>query len=356
MKDQLAGHGAVVKPLKYGYLDAFSFWCPFLTRRGPIKKLLGRINDAISVGGDRPLIIIAHSFGTYAVTKILEANPSIRPKRLLLCGAIVRTDYRWARHGQLAEDHSVLNECADKDIWPVLAQGLTLGYGASGTFGFGDALAEDRYHNFGHSGYFTPGFVEQYWVPWIFDKRVERSDHSPSSPWYMNVLASTKWIVLALVLLCLPAMYYSANSVSQDMTYPPQEWSPVPSRSPSGWEELTVPSSRKDSELTILNRSTDPVFVYFLPFEYPNDSRSRSPEFVTPVLAPKNGRQVVSQFYGGCYYIVVREAREKGWVRELRWLDFGWSEVRAMEIKESIKTLPHPLDGVKHIPNSVLQR
>jgi hypothetical protein len=61
----------------------------------------------------------------------------------------------------------VINECGKADIWPVMAQSLSWGYGATGTYGFKGPLVKDRYHAGGHGQYFDPKFVSEFWEPFI---------------------------------------------------------------------------------------------------------------------------------------------------------------------------------------------
>ncbi len=147
----------VVIPLKYGYFDAFRFWFPFLTRRGAISKVYRRMRAARTKYPDADLSIIAHSFGTYAVTKILRENADIRLRRLVFCGAIVRSEFDWENIFHRIE-YDVVNDCGRRDVWPVLAKSLSWGYGPSGTFGFGTAGVFDRFHNYKHSDYFERNF------------------------------------------------------------------------------------------------------------------------------------------------------------------------------------------------------
>jgi Leucine Rich repeats (2 copies) len=67
-----------ISPLKYGRFDALKFWFPLWTRRAPIRKILRRIRDAHARNPSAKLSVIAHSFGTYAIGKILNRNPDHR--------------------------------------------------------------------------------------------------------------------------------------------------------------------------------------------------------------------------------------------------------------------------------------
>jgi hypothetical protein len=158
--------GTKAPPLSYGRFDALRFWFPFWTREAPVKKLLWRIRSARDRFSTAKLSVIAHSFGTYAIGKILRENPDIRLHRLVLCGAILPSEFRWDQIRNSVETE-IINDCGLRDIWPVLAQSTTFGYGSSGRFGFGTPGVRDRYHDFGHRGFLQEKFVSDFWLPWF---------------------------------------------------------------------------------------------------------------------------------------------------------------------------------------------
>ena len=99
----------------------------------------------------------------------------------------------------------IINECGIRDIWPVLAESSTWGYGASGTFGFGAPGVSDRFHQCGHSDYFTEEMVTKYWLPWFERAEMIRTGHDTSSPHYWSFLtvAKIKYVALFLILVLL---------------------------------------------------------------------------------------------------------------------------------------------------------
>ncbi len=67
---------ATVIPLKYGYFDLFRFWCPFgICRNGPIERLRKQIEGIREQYKDSRLVVFAHSYGTYALSRVLLENP-----------------------------------------------------------------------------------------------------------------------------------------------------------------------------------------------------------------------------------------------------------------------------------------
>lgn len=197
-----------VEPIKYGYFDAIRFWCP-LWRKKPIKEVLYKIQHAIFEHKDSEVIIIAHSFGTYAITKIMEENPSIRPARIIYCGSIVKRNFRWDK---LARCPKIINDCGSRDIWPIRATFFSWGYGPTGTFGFGFPGIEDRFHDFEHSDYFNETFIDNFWIPWVHDNRLMKSDYVPnctSVSWKNKLLTvpGMKYFAILLVVIVLCYVY-----------------------------------------------------------------------------------------------------------------------------------------------------
>ncbi|MEM1317955.1 MAG: hypothetical protein AAGF29_06800, partial [Pseudomonadota bacterium] len=129
-------------PVKYGFFDTIRFLVPFYTRTAPVKRFLREYRDIRRHNPNAEISIIAHSFGTYIVSTALR-EPDVKFGRVILCGSIVKDDFRVADIESKIASLPVLNDCGTRDIWPVLAKSVTWGYGASGTFGFGTANVLD---------------------------------------------------------------------------------------------------------------------------------------------------------------------------------------------------------------------
>jgi hypothetical protein len=150
------------------------------------------------------LSIIAHSFGTYVIGKILQKHFDLYIHRLILCGSVLPRDFPWEQYQGRFDDTRAINECGKADIWPVLAKSLSWGYGASGTHGFGAVLVTDRYHSGGHGQYFASEFVEKYWAPLIQRGEYQKTGFEltmPPTPWWMSVLeiVPLKWLTILVV-------------------------------------------------------------------------------------------------------------------------------------------------------------
>ncbi len=204
--------GATVIPLKYGYFDVFRFWCPLgICRQGPIARLHKELRDTIREFAGHDISVIAHSYGTYALSHILLEHSDITLRRIILCGSIIPATFPWSRIAIQISDQpmrgAVLNECGTRDIWPILAAATSWGYGNSGTHGFGSVEVRDRIHAMPHGGYFDKAFVRKFWLPFlargqIVASAVERA--GTGTPWWFSVLALPwKWAAVAAVILVI---------------------------------------------------------------------------------------------------------------------------------------------------------
>ena len=197
-----------VVPTRYGFFDIIRFLLPFETlRRAPVRRVTRLIRDEISRGPVR-LSVIAHSFGTYIVAKVLEGEPDIDFYRLVLCGSIIPESFEWSRYKhRLRQDSDrwqVINDCGTMDIWPVLASSVTWGYGASGRFGFGDGRVKDRFFNLDHGGFFERAFIEDYWLPFFSHDLVRDGlTDRTKAPWLLSAITVLKirHVLLSVALL-----------------------------------------------------------------------------------------------------------------------------------------------------------
>lgn len=196
--------GSDAAVIRYAYIDVFRFLIPWF-REPAIRALYNKLEPLLHDEGIDHISVIAHSFGSYAISRILLEHPHVRLRRLVLCGSIVPADFPWDRVYEQLDDR-VLNECGTKDIWPLLASGLTVGFGPSGTFGFGTWKVRDRFHPFRHSDFFDPQFVEDAWLPYFSDGLVVEAGGDwvrQTPPWWQSVIARLPlWAVpLAAVLV-----------------------------------------------------------------------------------------------------------------------------------------------------------
>lgn len=210
--------GIKVQTSNYGYFDLLRFWCPF-TRRKAIDEVRETLDEIVREYGRAKISVIAHSNGTYIVSKILQGSRSYKLHRLVLCGSIIPRTYDWTRNPPAKE---VINDYATRDVWPVLATALSWGYGDTGRHPFRKPGVIDRGHDFSHSDYFRngSGFVVKYWKPWFERGDLVKSGHFRESPWWLCVLSTLplQWVVFIFApLVCLFTFLhpYAFNSATQ---------------------------------------------------------------------------------------------------------------------------------------------
>ncbi|MFW2470346.1 esterase/lipase family protein [Burkholderia pseudomallei] len=182
-----------VYPIGYGFFDALRFLCPFFTRQQPIDRVTREIRTIKAKHGSADISVVAHSFGTYVLSKILDEATDLRFHRIVLCGSIVPTKYRWDKVVDRVKG-SVVNDVGTKDYWPVAASKASWGYGASGTFGFKTATVKDRFHYCGHSDFFTDEIMTRFWVPLLQDGQLVPSDWTRSRPPAHSLLSLLSWL------------------------------------------------------------------------------------------------------------------------------------------------------------------
>lgn len=178
-------------PIGYGYLDAGRFWFPWYFRDSPIRDVTRKLRAILSKHKNDKITVVAHSYGTHVIATILKNNPDIKLHRLILCGSVISDKFLWDSIKGLPED-KVINDCGNKDKWPVLAKCLSWGYGSTGTFGIkAPPHVYDRHHDLGHSDFFKPEFMSRFWLPFIIGDVIEKSEwenERPTPPWCLEVL------------------------------------------------------------------------------------------------------------------------------------------------------------------------
>lgn len=112
----------------------------------------------------------AHSFGTLALGKTLQWNPSFKLNRVILTNGILRRDFDWDTLAQKQQVRQVLNEGCTKDIWPKIAPFIVWGgAGGSGAHGFtvGENVRNVIHAETGHSSLLTTLHCRVTWLPFL---------------------------------------------------------------------------------------------------------------------------------------------------------------------------------------------
>lgn len=131
--------------------------------------------DLARAGRNTRCDVIAHSFGTLMLARLLEGDDfkQLEFGRIILCGSIAPRETPWSEYVRTSRVESVLNHRAGHDLWVRLAPWVFPNSSASGVEGFEN---EDGVHDifsptFAHSDYFTQGnfdgIIRRRWTPFL---------------------------------------------------------------------------------------------------------------------------------------------------------------------------------------------
>lgn len=189
---------ATVIPLGYSYYDLFSFWFPFFFRKRAINKVLRKVRNTVARHRGFNVLVVAHSFGTYIISKILEKESDIVVDKLFFCGSVVREDFNWGSISNLPK--IFFNDVGTRDYWPIVAKQLSWGYGCSGTFGFKTVEVKDRFFNLDHCGFFGDAHADKNLIPLLLSdshQSVSSGDVRLSKNECLSLLA---WVPFKIIL------------------------------------------------------------------------------------------------------------------------------------------------------------
>lgn len=197
------------------------FLLPWDTSAGPVADIHRQYRAMKDAFPNAKISAIAHSFGTHALMRALAADHTMRLHRVVLCGAVVERGFNWGNISPQIGDASdrarfFVNDCGNKDVWPVLGRTFGWGYGNVGTYGVGFGLVTDRFHEGGHGLFFDPTFIKKYWKPFILNGQIvdgtaEQGEGIPSwvrflawSPLLTKCMAvAASLLIVAIVALVL---------------------------------------------------------------------------------------------------------------------------------------------------------
>lgn len=163
-----------VRSFKFNYFNALAFWFP--PTRWLVVRSFARALDSLFVRGTPTrLDVVAHSFGTHVVAwGLRRARRPLRVHTVILSGSVLKATHLWEDLIP-ARVERLVNECGYRDSVLILSQALVPLTGMAGRVGFVGLLGpeiQNRYFDFGHSGYFNgrdgkpnDGFMREHWLP-----------------------------------------------------------------------------------------------------------------------------------------------------------------------------------------------
>lgn len=157
--------------------------------------------------------VIAHSFGTLLLAKVLMENEDIKVGRVILTGSIIPPDFAWRPLIERGQVEGVLCHHSRKDFPVKIAHWFIPGSGPSGVYGFNNKknVIHIEEKQFSHSDYFEDEHlanqVIKKWTPFLtlpesaLKKMVQ---HNPSEKsWKPSRLRFLTQFVLSILILSL---------------------------------------------------------------------------------------------------------------------------------------------------------
>jgi pimeloyl-ACP methyl ester carboxylesterase len=243
IKPALEDAGFTVAPAGYGMHGLVRFLLPLdWFRLQAIEKVTTKIRLALEVHRPQQVSVIAHSFGSYVIARIMAAEFNLKWHRIIFCGSVVRDDFKLEQFLPRFTQ-PIVNEIGTRDCWPAIAKAVTWGYGSVGANGFQSPAVEERWHtNFRHSDFLNPEFCNKFWVSFLRDGRIERGDRPSPLPWYVRLLARLplRWCILVLFsAICAtpffvdvtqlnPLRLFAGSDSPALLPQPVISWSPLP--------------------------------------------------------------------------------------------------------------------------------
>ena len=216
--DRVLGSASVkvIMP-KFGWFRALRFIAPWDAAKKPMRRVFREYENIRREYPNAKVSVIAHSFGTHLLTKLLREHPHMRIWRIVLCGSVVKQDFEWEQVRDRFGDSNtktgfIVNDCGNRDPCPIIGKFAGWRYGNAGTDGFGGVYVEDRFHDGDHSLFFDENFIKMYWKPFIVDGHTVpgTARQGERVPWYVKILHKVPFnlqidlllLLLLAVLLC----------------------------------------------------------------------------------------------------------------------------------------------------------
>jgi pimeloyl-ACP methyl ester carboxylesterase len=200
---QLKLAGMKVEPAGYGLYGVIRFLLPIdWLRRQAVERVRIRYNAAVERHHPKRVSVIAHSFGTYVVARLMAKEFNIKWHRVIFCGSVNSSTFPFEQYTSRFTS-PILNEVGTKDIWPALAASITWGYGSIGSHGFQGAPLEERWHRgYAHSDFLTASFAKNFWQPFLEHGEIKSADEPEPLPWAIRLLTllPLRWLILVILL------------------------------------------------------------------------------------------------------------------------------------------------------------
>jgi len=177
----ISEQGWIYWPFDYGWFSLLSF-VPSVFRTGKIEWFRKRYAEVSSRYPDVTPSIIAHSFGTWIVTKAIERYEHLRFDKVILSGSIAPCSFDWKRVYERNQIAAIRNDIGKRDVWARLSRFFAWGTGSAGFHGFGqyEPFLFQRAYDYGHSSAFGHDHYLGEWIPFIARPLAFSNGHVPS--------------------------------------------------------------------------------------------------------------------------------------------------------------------------------
>lgn len=183
--------GWIYYPLDFGWFSVL-FFIPGFIRRRKIEWFRERYKEVRSRYPDVVPTIIAHSFGTWILCNAIAKYEHLKFDKIILCGAIVKSEFDWENIYNRNQIAAVRNDCAKKDVWARFSKFFAWGTGNAGYAGFRQTkeyILDKVYDLFDHGSAFGYDHYLGEWIPYIAqpfplcDGNVPWDSEEPISPY-----------------------------------------------------------------------------------------------------------------------------------------------------------------------------
>lgn len=225
IKVALEAEGFQVEPVNYGRFNVLQFLLPIgYFRKKAIEKVWRQVRIIKQNNTGARISVIAHSFGTYVIANLMAQEFDIKFHRIIFCGSVVEYDFPFEGL-QNRFDMPIVNDVGTRDVWPAVAESVTVGFGSAGTYGFRRALVKDRWHNGAHHGFFLNSeFCKRFWIPFLQNGNFVPGVSDPEDPsgWIKLVSVFKIKYVLAFLLSAFVAgaIYANAEVLGRLVSWP----------------------------------------------------------------------------------------------------------------------------------------
>ena len=232
--------------VKYGFFNAINFLAPFDWSQKPYQILVDAYDAAIKRYPNSRISIIAHSFGTFLVARLLEKHPTVKLHRVLFCGSVCKEAFDW--QGVLPHIKgvpAVFNECGTTDPWPAMAKALNGRYGAAGRHGFGGGDPTSSYFEGGHSVFLEESHMRNVWRSFVLCGTIHKGNADGSSALLIEVLLTIPFATpfLRLVTVFVWSLcYLTVPLLLLSVVYGSYAWFASDSTTP--WSEAEKPATQ----------------------------------------------------------------------------------------------------------------